>query len=264
MFQFTEDVNDVVPMTKATPAASTAPPAVPSIPASASTQTGGPASQTPVSAPTVLSDADAEFDASMYSNNLTKLKVPTGTMARFAILGPVADGFRHYAADTKTYYACISKRDGKRPAVVEQAECCKLWPEVKFYRSVLILHYTGADPKTGKLAGNSWQVEALVVSGLGWGQIKDVVPEGVKVVDLDFKAIPRANGFGLDFSIQAHAAAWKKSSPETQAQVMAEAERLKGQLAAKLGKVLTPLQIKAMGGQMRTEGDLDRLAEALG
>ena len=215
----------------------------------------------PVAVPTVLSDADAEFDASIYSNSLPKLKVPTGAVARFAILGPVADGFRHYAPDSKTYYACISKRDGKRPAVVEQAECCKQWDEAKFYRSALILHYTGSDPKTGKLVGNSWQLEALVVSGLGWGQIKNMVPEGVKVGDLDFKAIPRTNGFGLDFSIQANAAAWKKSSPETQAQVMAEGERLKGQLPAKLGKVLTPFQIKAIAGQARSGGDLEALAE---
>lgn len=198
----------------------------------------------------------------MYSNTLPKLKVPTGTVARFAILGPVADGFRHYAEDSKTYYACISKRDGKRPAVVEQAECCKLWGEAKFYRSALILHYTGADPKSGKLLGNSsWQLAALVVAGAGWGQIKNVAPEGVKVVDLDYKATPRTNGFGLEFSVQANAAAWKKSAQEIQAQVMAEAERLKGQLPAKLGKVLNPQQLKAIAGQARSGGDLDSLDE---
>ncbi len=264
MFQFTEDVNDVVPMTKAAAAAQVAQAAMPSKLASASPETAALAAPPPAAAPTVLSDADAEFDASMYSNNLPKLKVPTGTVARFAILGPVADGFRHYAPDSKTYYACISKRDGKRPAVVEQAECCKLWGEAKFYRSALILHYTGADPKTGKLNGNSsWQLEALVVAGAGWGQIKNVAPEAVKVGDLDYKATPRTNGFGLEFSVQANAAAWKASSPETQALVMAEAERLKGQLPAKLGKVLTPAQIKAIAGQPRSGGDLDALAEVL-
>jgi hypothetical protein len=261
MFQFDEDVNDVVPMTKAAAAAQAAQTAVPST-ASASTPTGGPVAPTPLTAPTTLSDADAEFDASMYSNNLLKLKVPTGTVARFAILGPVADGFRHYAPDSKSYYACISKRDGKRPAIVEQAECCKLWDEAKFYRSALILHYTGADPKTGKLNGNnSWQIEALVVAGAGWGQIKNVAPEGVKLGDLDYKATPRTNGFGLEFSVQANAAAWKKSSTEIQAQVVAEAERLKGQLPVKLGKVLTPVQIKAIAVQARNGGDLDTLAE---
>jgi hypothetical protein len=264
MFQFTEDVNDVVPMTKAAAAAQAAQAAMPSKPASASTETAAPATPPTVAAPTVLSDADAEFDASMYSNNLPKLKVPTSTVARFAILGPVADGFRHYAPDSKTYYACISKRDGKRPAVVEQAECCKLWGEAKFYRSALVLHYTGADPKSGKLnANSSWQLEALVVAGAGWGQIKNVAPEGVKLGDLDYKATPRTNGFGLEFSVQANAAAWKSSPPEIQAQVMAEAERLKGQLPAKLGKVLTPLQIKAIAGQARSGGDLDALAEVL-
>ena len=251
-------------MNKAAAAGQAAPNAVPSNLASASTETGVPAAPTLVAVPTSLSDADAEFDASMYSNNLPKLKVPTGTVARFAILGPVADGYRHYAEDSKTYYACISKRDVKRPAVVEHAECCKLWGDAKFYRSALILHYTGADPKTGKLNGNSsWQIETLVVAGAGWGQIKNVAPEGVKVGDLDYKATPRTNGFGLEFSVQANAAAWKNSSPEIQAQVMAEAERLKGQLPAKLGKVLTPFQIKTIAAQTRSGGDLDALAEAL-
>jgi hypothetical protein len=264
MSQFTEEANDVVSMSTATPAAKAfAATQKAQVSAFAPTETGGPAAAMPAGAPAVLSDADAEFDASLYSTNLPKLKVSTGMVVRFAILGPVADGFRHYAADTKSYYACISKRDGKRPAVIEQAECCKLWGEAKFYRSALILHYTGADPKTGNLTGNSWQVEALVVSGLGWGQIKEVVPEGVKVGDLDFKAKPRTNGFGLDFSIKAHAAAWKNSSPETQAQVMAEAERLTGQLPAKLGKVFTPAQLKALGGQVKSGDDLDRLAEGL-
>jgi hypothetical protein len=261
MFQFDEDVNDVVPMTKAAAAGQAAQTAVPST-ASAPTATGGPAEPTLVAAPTTLSDADADFDASIYSNNLSKLKVPTGTVARFAILGPVADGFRHYAPDSKTYYACISKRDGKRPAIVEQAECCKLWGEAKFYRSALILHYTGADPKTGKLNGNSsWQLEALVVAGAGWGQIKNVAPEGVKLGDLDYKATPRTSGFGLEFSVQANAAAWKKSSPEIQAQIVAEVERLKCQLPVKLGKVLIPVQIKAIAGQARSGGDLEALAE---
>lgn len=263
MFQFTEDVSDVVPMTKAA-AAQAAQAAVPSTPASTSTGTEGPPAPTSVVAPTVLSDADAEFDASMYSNNLPKLKVPPGTVARIAILGPVADGFRHYAPDSKTYYACVSKRDGKRPAVVEQAECCKLWGDAKFYRSALILHYTGADPKTGKLNGNgSWQIEALVVAGTGWGQIKNVAPEGVKLGDIDYKAMPRTNGFGLEFSVQANAAAWKSLSPETQALVMAEADRLKGQLPAKLGKVLTPIQIKAIAGQAGIGGDFDTIADVV-
>lgn len=224
-----------------------------------STQAGVPAATAPVPAPTVLLDADEEFDASVYSNNLPKLKVPTGAVARFAVLGPVAEGFRHYAPDSKTYYACISKRDGKRPAITEKAPCCELWDEAKYCRAALILHYTGADPKTGKLNSPSWQLAALVVAGPGWGQIKNMVPEGMKVVDLDFKAMPRTNGFGLEFAVQANAAAWKKSSPELQAQVNAEAERLKAQLPAKLGKVLTPLQIKAMAGQARIAADLDCL-----
>jgi hypothetical protein len=66
MFQFTEDVNDVVPMTKAAAAAQAAQ-AVPSKPASASPEPAALAAPPPVAAPTVLSDADAEFDASMYS-----------------------------------------------------------------------------------------------------------------------------------------------------------------------------------------------------
>jgi hypothetical protein len=261
MFTFSDDLYDVQPKMEAAAATKAAPTSV----VSAAMRAPEPTQQAPLAAPapatTVLLDADEEFDASVYSNNLPKLKVPTGAVARFAILGPVADGFRHYAPDSKTYYACISKRDGKRPAITEKAPCCELWDEAKYYRSALILHYTGADPKTGKLSGNSWQLAALVVAGAGWGQIKNMVPEGMKVVDLDFKAMPRTNGFGLEFSVQANAAAWKKSSPETQAQIAAEAERLKSQLTAKLGKVLTPQQLKAIAGQARSGGDLDGLDE---
>jgi hypothetical protein len=174
--QFIDDLEDVHATTKV----ATAPQATPTSPQS--TETAAPVAATPVPAPTVLLDADEEFDASVYSNSLPKLKVPTGTVARFAILGPVAEGFRHYDPQTKSYYLCISKRDGKRPVIVEKAECCKVWDEAKYCRAALILHYTGADPKTGKLSGNSWQVSALVVAGPGWGQIKGVVPEGAKVL----------------------------------------------------------------------------------
>jgi hypothetical protein len=259
MFILSDDLNDVQPTMEAP--AKAAPTPVPTAVRAPESTTAAPTAAPPVPAPTVLLDADEDFDASAYSNSLPKLKVADGTVARFAVLGPVAEGFRHYNDETKTYYRCISKRGGKRPAITEKAQCCDLCDEAKYYRSALVLHYTDADPKSGKLKGDGWQLAALVVSGAGWGQLKNMVPEGVKTADVDFKAMPRTNGFGLEFAFQASPAAWKKASPEFQAQVMTEAERLKVQLEAKLGKVLTPLQLKAIAGQTRDSDDLDSLAE---
>lgn len=223
--------------------------------------------QPPAPPADALASADEDFDPAQYSGFLGKLKVPLGTVARLAVLGPVARGFRHYHEQSKQYILCASKRD--KAILIDRAACCEHLGDAKFAVAALAWHYTLASPKDGKLttleSAAHGSVAALVVPAAGWGSIKNGVPEGGKLTDFDVKAWPRSNGFGLEFGVQASSqAAWKRLPADVQRRILAEAERLKSHLASRIGKTLTPAQIKALVSlPARDEENFDDVMSAI-
>lgn len=223
--------------------------------------------QPPAPPAATLVSADDDFDPAQYNGFLAKLKVPQGTMARFAILGPVAQGFRHYHEQSKQYIVCLSKRE--KAMIVEPSACCEHLGDAKYARAALVWHYALANPKDGKLAtlesAAHGAVIAVVVPGASWGSIRNAVPDGGKLTDFDVKAWPRSNGFGLEFAVQAQSqAAWKRLPADIQHRILAESERLKTHLASRLGKTLTLAQIKALVSlPEREDEDLDGMMSAV-
>lgn len=204
-------------------------------------------------AQTTTQDANDDFDPSSVSTVLPRLKVTEGNVVRFALIGPVESGFRHYHEASRSYIRCLSERDPQQPTtIIKQGVCCELLgSDAKWARSVLVVSYTGIDNVTGKITSPGWRIASIVVPGPGWQQLKNAVPEGSKVTALDFKMATRANGMGYDYFLQSLEAAYLKN-PETAAKVHAAAQPFVQHLGAKIGKSLSPIQVKALVGAARS------------
>jgi hypothetical protein len=195
------------------------------------------------------------------STALPKVKVTSGQVCRVALLGPVVSGFRHFHEGTKSYIVCLSERDPNHVAqITKTASCCQSLPEPKWARVALVIQYLGVDAVSGKIVQPGYRLAAIVVPGPGWSALKNCIPEGGKLTDVDIKMSTRASGFGNDFNLQTAQAAYLKN-PEVVAKVKQLAEPLVKHLAEKLGKKMSDLQLRAIiaGGGASTPGDLDDL-----
>jgi len=238
----TEEDLPVAPSSQAAAAAAVAP-----APVQPATQT---VAKPVVKPEAVVSEScDDEFDASSVSTALPKVKVTSGQVCRVALLGPVVSGFRHFHEGTKSYIICNSERDPDHVAqILKQGSCCQSLPEAKWCRAALVVQYLGVDAVSGKIVQP------------GWSALKNCIPEGGKLTDVDIKMSARASGFGNDFNLQTAQAAYLKN-PEVVAKVKQLAEPRVKHLAEKLGKKMSDLQLRAFiaGGGASTPGDLDDL-----
>jgi hypothetical protein len=209
-----------------------------------------------------IGDADDDFDSTSVSTALAKVKVTPGQVARVALLGPVASGFRHFHEPTKSYIQCTSERDPNHPArIIKQGNCCLSLQEAKWARVALVVQYLGVDAASGKITAPGWRIASIVVPGPGWAALKNIVPEGSKLTAIDIKVSARTNGFGNDFNLQSTEAAYLKSA-ETVAKVNAAAEPLIPHLSEKLGKRFTDMQLKAVINSGKPASDeLDDLSD---
>jgi len=110
----------------------------------------------------------------------------------------------------------------------------------------LVIQYLGVDATSGKIIQPGYRIAAIVVPGPGWSALKNIIPEGGKLTDVDVKMSARASGFGNDFNLQSAQEAYLKDAA-TAAKVKQLAEPLVKHLAEKLGKKLNDLQIRALG-----------------
>jgi hypothetical protein len=252
--KFIEDAEDLqlAPATVAAAVASAPAPVQPATPAVVKPATV---------APIVSESCDDEFDASTVSTALPKVKVTAGQVCRVALLGPVSSGFRHFHEGTKSYIICNSERDPAHLAQITKiASCCQSLPESKWARAALVIQYLGVDATSGKIIQPGWRIAAVVIPGPGWSALKNIIPEGGKLTDVDVKMSARTSGFGNDFNLQTAQAAYLKDEA-TAAKVQKLAAPLVKHLAEKLGKKLSDLQIRALSASegASTPGDLDDL-----
>jgi len=110
----------------------------------------------------------------------------------------------------------------------------------------LVIQYLGVDATSGKIIQPGYRIAVIVVPGPGWSALKNIIPEGGKLTDVDVKLSARASGFGNDFNLQSAQEAYLKDAA-TAAKVKQLAEPLVKHLAEKLGKKLNDLQIRALG-----------------
>lgn len=171
----------------------------------------------------------------------------------------------------KLSYRCLSKRDRKN-VIIEEAECCKRLNSDEDQRAqlsivCLAVKYTNADAKTGKYpkdyAGEiKWELGWVKLSGYGFKVISELPGEDGDVYDIDIAMGKKESGIGYDYIRAAQPAKYRKN-PELVKEVEEAARKFSDGvvLTKRLGKVVTPLEMKALlagnAALAKTGGDID-------
>ena len=295
--QFVEDLEDLkpsaAPAVPATPAAATASVAPPAATAPAPAQQTAPdPTPTPAPAqPTVTAAAptaeveDApttkaaakqnvdDYDVSFgdeklmsKSDGLDILRPEKGKTVRFALLTnflSAKKAYNHYIEKKGTYH-CLSK-DGV------QGICCQKLGESQPQIVALVLHYTNADPKSGRYSKDAsgalppiqWEIKFVRLSRSAFRRISGLVEEDSKSEDMDIIMSHRDSGIGYEYN-KVSVARWKRN-PALLAEVEAAVKPFLAdggkKLLSKLGKKVSLLEFKAViaGSTQSDEADLSQV-----
>lgn len=286
--QFVDDFTDINPSTAAAASATAAAPA-PEPTTSAPVQQSTPAPEpTPTPAPTVTAAAQQDDDddapkpvvksskvaaasTDSYdvtfgdeklmskSDGLDILRPDKGRVVRFALLTnfvPAKRVFNHYIEKKGTYHCLDSEK--------HTGICCQKLGESQPQIAALVLHYTNADPKTGKYvkdaAGNvppiEWGIKFVRLSRSAFRRVSGLVEEDGTPTDIDITMSHRDNGIGYEYN-RVSTARWKKN-PELVKEVENAVKTFGDgkKLLSKLGKKVSKLELQAvLAGVQAAGGD---------
>lgn len=171
-----------------------------------------------------------------------------GKVVRFALLPYIAPkSAKNHFIDEKGTYRCLTGKDG------EQAFCCKkMGKDGAFHVVALVLKYTNADSKTGKIEKGQpleWEIGFVDLSRANYAQVSRLPEEEQSVYDIDIVMTHADRAFGYEFNKISSRARWKMN-PELTAQVEEAAQifvRDGGKkLIGKLGKKATVQEFQTM------------------
>jgi hypothetical protein len=266
--------------TDSTPTQQTAPAPAPAQPVAAAAPTVNPADfgdDEPVTKPAAKSHigADDDLDVSLgddklmsKSDGLDILRPEKGKTVRFALLTAFLSpkrAFNHYI-EKKGTYRCLSTQDSV-------GICCQKLGESQPQIVALALHYTNADPKTGKyhkdaqghIPAPEWEIKFVRMTKTAFQKVSRLVPEDQNPNDpnIDIIMYHRDAGFGYDYTMVS-AARWKAYPEIVKAVTAAVQPLLKengAKLIKKLGKKVTPLEFRAViaGAVASEEADISNI-----
>jgi len=287
--QFVEDLEDLKPTTATVaqaPAPTTSPaptqqvgpeptpakPTAPTATASANDEEDAPVVGGKAVAPAAKSTVD-DYDVSFgdeklmsKSDGLDILRPEKGKTVRFALLSNYVKAkraFVHYI-DKKGTYHCLAPEKNDQP-------CCLKLQNSQPQIVVLVLHYTNANPKTGRyekgadgtLPPIQWEIKFVRLSRSAFRRVSTLVEEDGQPEDIDIIMSHRDSGIGYEYS-KVSTARWKKNAAfvtEVEAAVKQFADGKK--LLSKLGKKISSLEFRAIlagtAGSQADEADLSQV-----
>lgn len=230
---------------------------------------------TPAAAKQGGDDYDVEFgDENLMSRSdgLDRLRPEKGKTVRFALLTnyiPAKRAFNHYIEKKGTYH-CLTPRDAKTGvATGELAACCVKLEESQPQIVALVLHYTNANPKTGRYEKDGggqfppiqWEIKFVRLSRSAFRRVSGLTEEDGQPTDIDITMSHRDSGIGYEYN-KVSLARWKRNPElvkEVETAVKAFADGKK--LLSKLGKKVSALEFRAIlaGTKPSDEADLSQI-----
>lgn len=198
------------------------------------------------------------------SDGLDILRPDKGKTVRFALLDNYVHAkraFNHYIEKKGTYH-CLSPE--KNDAV-----CCTKLGNSQPQIVSLVLHYTNANPKTGRYDKDSngvrppvqWEIKFVRLSRSAFRRVSSLVEEDGAPQDIDITMNHRDSGIGYEYN-KVSPARWKKN-PQLVAEVEAALKQFADgkKLLSKLGKKISQLEFKAIlaGTTQSDEADLSQV-----
>ena len=195
-------------------------------------------------------EIDLDDDAGLPSrgDGLPRVRPAKGEAKRFAFLPfmKVRFGKTHYIEGVGKR-RCLTKADSPHLEY-----CCeKLGKEGALYLEALVIEYTNADHKTGRMEKNcpiEWQIAYLEMSRSNWESIKKLPSEdeSLKGVDL-IMTHDTSRAFGFAFNKISSHARWKANPALAKEVEEAASPFLDGEkLIKKLGKELSLIEWQAL------------------
>jgi hypothetical protein len=199
------------------------------------------------------------------SDGLDILRPEKGKTVRFALLDNYVHAkraFNHYI-DKKGTYHCLSPE--KNDAI-----CCTKLGNSQPQIVTLVLHYTNANPKTGRYDKDGagvrppvqWEIKFVRLSRSAFRRVSSLVEEDGSAQDIDITMNHRDSGIGYEYNKVSSAARWKKN-PQLVAEVEAAIQQFADgkKLLSKLGKKISLLEFKAIiaGTTQSDEADLSQV-----
>ena len=185
-------------------------------------------------------------DEEMMKNTgfLEKLQVKDKKqVARFSLLDvrKAIRGFAHYV-EGKGSFSCFT--DHKNPKA-PKAACCKTLGDPQMRVVALVVHYTNADTKTGKLMKDvpvEFEIKYVNLTKKQFQDISKLAEEDGTVYGMDITMAVRSNGIGLDFHRIASKAKYLSNSDLTD-EILEAANEVKDKLGKTLPKKITKAEL---------------------
>jgi hypothetical protein len=187
-------------------------------------------------------EADERYLAN--EDYLPALKILRGEIGRFAFAPDykLKHSRIHYFEGVGSV-RCLSTKEKK-------AVCCSTGNNPKSRFVGLIFSYENTDKKTGKFASNDTKpvvtVKAVRLSRSNYQDLNSIPEENQDIHDLDLKMFhDPSRSFGYRFGRVSSMPRWKML-PEAEINALLEPYRDGTKLASRLGKVMTPAELKAI------------------
>ena len=190
---------------------------------------------------------------------LDRIEVAKGEFARFSILPFVKPkkAEAHYIQG-KGYALCNSTPEHK-------AICCKRLGDPSERIALLIVQYTSANRRDGKLDPEkelTWEIRSLTVSPTAFRDLARLPDEDMSPHDMDIAMTTRDNGKGYTYRRMKTKATWKLNK-DLMRDVEEECEKFRDgkTLTKKLGNRKTAAEMRAWVGE--ASGDDDEVIKGL-
>jgi hypothetical protein len=216
-------------------------------------------------------DEDVDFgDEDLMKNNgfLERIEVKEkGQFARFTILSEVKPkrAFSHYVEGKGSFRCFTDQSDKKAP----KAACCKHLGEPGLDIVALVLQYTNASPKDGKLkkdAAVEFKIKFIKLSRAQYAKVSRLAEEDGTVYGIDILMFQPSSGIGYDYTRISSKAKYL-SNPELVAAVKEElapyldGSKLSSRLPKKIAKGELNGYLTAANKGDDDESDLDEIED---
>lgn len=208
----------------------------------------------------VSEDDDCEFGDTklMYrGDGLDRLRPAKGSTAklRFAlVLSPKPKkAFNHYI-DKKGTFRCTSSDEG-------EGLCCKQLGKPNLQFAAVVVHYTNADPDTGKytkeVTDTKFKIMYVSLSQTNFSDISALVQEDEAVDGFDIVMSKAENGIGYKFNRVSNECRYKKKGLTQEVKDACAKFEDGVLLTKKLGKRLNPIEWRALLSTVHSDGGED-------